>query len=319
VVGKANPTVPAPTFSPSSPIAVGTTETIRVTISGGSGTPTGTVTFQYSTDSGSTWTNLGSAVNLSGSGQASTTYTPAAGSYIFHAIYSGDTNYNGATGAASSTLVVNPPTLTNFTFSSTSSKTAGTAFSETITAKDQNGNTLTSYTGTVHFTSTDPQATLPPDYTFTTADAGAHTFTSGFTLRTAGSQRITVTDAAAKVSTQSSSITVNAASATKLVYTAGASQTIAHNVKSSVITAQLQDAYGNAVTASSTVTVNFSTTSSGGYFTSTSGSSTHITSKTITSGNDSVNFYYTDANTGSPTITASSSGLTSAQTTFTIT
>jgi hypothetical protein len=34
----------------------------------------------------------------------------------------------------------------------------------------------TTYRGTVHFTSTDPRATLPADYTFTAADQGAHAF-----------------------------------------------------------------------------------------------------------------------------------------------
>src|SRR5207237_2477636 len=52
------------------------------------------------------------------------------------------------------------------------------------------------YVGTVHFTSSDPQAILPADYTFTGAgagkDNGVHTFTA--TLKTAPVQSITVTD-----------------------------------------------------------------------------------------------------------------------------
>ncbi len=51
----------------------------------------------------------------------------------------------------------------------------------------------TGYTGTVHFTSTDPQAVLPADYTFTAGDRGTFTFTA--TLETAGTQSITATDA----------------------------------------------------------------------------------------------------------------------------
>ncbi|HEX7287277.1 MAG TPA: hypothetical protein VF532_13915 [Candidatus Angelobacter sp.] len=52
--------------------------------------------------------------------------------------------------------------------------------------------TLTGYAGTVHFTSSDPTAVLPADYTFTAADAGTHTFP--VTLSTLGDQTITVTD-----------------------------------------------------------------------------------------------------------------------------
>ena len=43
--------------------------------------------------------------------------------------------------------------------------------------------------GSVGFTSSDGQATLPPPYTFAAADAGAHAF-SGLTLRTAGAQTV---------------------------------------------------------------------------------------------------------------------------------
>ena len=49
------------------------------------------------------------------------------------------------------------------------------------------------YTGMVTFSSSDAQAGLPASYTFTAADAAAHTFSA--TLKTAGSQSITVKDA----------------------------------------------------------------------------------------------------------------------------
>lgn len=52
--------------------------------------------------------------------------------------------------------------------------------------------TLTGYIGTVHFTSTDPLAVLPADYTFTASDAGTHTFP--VTLKSLSTQSITVTD-----------------------------------------------------------------------------------------------------------------------------
>ena len=74
--------------------------------------------------------------------------------------------------------------------------TIGSAFSVTITIQNPNSSTATGYAGTVHFTSNDPLATLPPDYTFVPADSGMHTFV-GVVLRTPYTRTITVADAAA--------------------------------------------------------------------------------------------------------------------------
>ena len=70
--------------------------------------------------------------------------------------------------------------------------TAGAAQSITVAVTDSFGNAITGYTGTVHFTSTDGQAVLPVDYTFTSADQGQHAFQ--VTFKTAGSQSVSVTD-----------------------------------------------------------------------------------------------------------------------------
>jgi hypothetical protein len=86
-------------------------------------------------------------------------------------------------------VVVGPATHFRVT-SSQAATTAGTALTYTVTALDADNNVATAYTGTVHFASTDPQAVLPPAYTFTAADQGTHTFS--VTLKTAGSQTITV-------------------------------------------------------------------------------------------------------------------------------
>jgi hypothetical protein len=69
---------------------------------------------------------------------------------------------------------------------------AGTPGDFTVTALDQLGEAVTGYTGTVHFSSSDPQAVLPGDYAFTAADAGMHAFRA--TLETAGTQSLTATD-----------------------------------------------------------------------------------------------------------------------------
>jgi Ca2+-binding RTX toxin-like protein len=68
----------------------------------------------------------------------------------------------------------------------------GVAHGFWVTALDAFGNQATTYRGLVHFTSTDPHALLPADYTFTAADGGIHYF--GATFATAGSQSLTATD-----------------------------------------------------------------------------------------------------------------------------
>ena len=133
-----------------------------------------------------------------------------------------------------------------------SSTTAGSTFTVTVTATNPNGTTDTGYTGTVQFTSTDPQAVLPANYTFTTADQGVHTFTA--TLKTAGSQSLTVTDTTnpAIAGTQTG-ITVSPAAASHLViFTFGS--TFAGSALPADVTAE--DPYGNTA-AGYTGTVHF--------------------------------------------------------------
>ena len=118
------------------------------------------------------------------------------------------------------------------------------------------------------------------------------------------------------------SLTNNAGSAKKLAFTTSpVSGPASSSATLGPITVQLQDAYGNPVTAGTKgVVVKLTSSPTGGIFSASSGGS-HITSITITSGNSSASFYYGDTYTGTPTITASSSScnLTSATQTETIT
>jgi hypothetical protein len=98
---------------------------------------------------------------------------------------------------------------------------AGAAQDVTVTAADAADNVATGYTGTVHFTSTDPNATLPGDYTFTAADNGSHTFTSGVTLKTAGSRSVTATDTVNAAITGSQGATVSPGALSSLVVSPG--------------------------------------------------------------------------------------------------
>lgn len=70
----------------------------------------------------------------------------------------------------------------------------GESLSITITAIDESGLTVTDYTGTIRFSSTDDSATLPNDYEFTAEDLGEHSFSLGFKFVTPGDQTVTVTD-----------------------------------------------------------------------------------------------------------------------------
>ena len=101
---------------------------------------------------------------------------------------------------------------------------ANDATTATVTAYDSSYNIATGYTGTIHFTSTDGAATLPLDYTFTGGDAGVHTFTGGFTLRTSGSQVVYAKDNATPTITGSAGVVVGPQTPSGLVATGTASQ-----------------------------------------------------------------------------------------------
>ena len=80
---------------------------------------------------------------------------------------------------------------THFTVTAPSTASASTFFGFTVVALDGSNQTVTGYTGTVHFTSSDPQAVLSADSTLPT---GTGTFSAS--LASVGSQTITATDTA---------------------------------------------------------------------------------------------------------------------------
>jgi hypothetical protein len=104
-------------------------------------------------------------------------------------------------GAAVALSVVAPATVS-----------AGTPFTTAVIAKDVWNNTVTSFADTIHFSSTDPKATLPGDYTFVGADSGQHSF-PGLILRAAGSETISATDTANSSISGTGAMSVNAGAA----------------------------------------------------------------------------------------------------------
>jgi len=80
-----------------------------------------------------------------------------------------------------------PHAILNFT--APSNATAGIPFTVTVTVSIQ-GQPDTVINSAIKFVSSDPAAVLPPNYYFTPQDAGSHTWTNGFILKTPGNQAI---------------------------------------------------------------------------------------------------------------------------------
>ncbi len=155
--------------------------------------------------------------------------------------------------ASQSNIFVFPSMPTSWVVSGfPAASTAGAPVTFTLTAMDPFGNVATNYTGVVHFTSSDPQAVLPFDTFFTTANAGRQTFTA--TLRTAGPQTITFSDTVIAVLTGTGSVSVSPAAAASLTL-AGLPTTTTAGV-AQAFTVTLRDAFGN-VASGYTGTVTF--------------------------------------------------------------
>ena len=203
--------------------------------------------------------------------------------------------------------------------------TAGAPASLLLTFKDQFGNIATGYTGTVQFSSSDVQAGLPQNYTFTTADACVHSFTA--TLLTAGTESLTATDTSnSSLTVTQSAIIVNPAAASIFVIT-GFPTTITAG-QSGNFTVTAKDAYNNTVSGY-TGTVMFSSShplaTLPGHTTLTNGSGTFSAafhtggtqSLTATdTSNSSLTGTLSDITVNSPTVTVNSPTVTISGTVF---
>src|SRR5262249_42068803 len=113
---------------------------------------------------------------------------------------------------ASANLTVGAAAATALQLASPSTATAGSPLRLTLTAREPFGNLATGSAATLFRSSSDAQASLPANYTFTSSDGGVHSFTA--TLKTAGAESLTATDAANLTAT--ANLTVGAAAATAL-------------------------------------------------------------------------------------------------------
>jgi autotransporter-associated beta strand protein len=202
-------------------------------------------------------------------------------------------------------ITVTPATASKVVFTSTAvTTTAGVASgSITVQRQDQYGNATTSgsasvsltssSTGTVTYAPASPlsiaNGSSSASFTYTDTEAGTPTITAASSGLTSGTQQETV----------------NAASASKLVFTSTPATTNIAGVASAAITVQRQDAYGNPNTTDATIAPTLASTSTGTV------TFTPASPLSIANGNSSATFTYTDTQAGTPTITVAYSGLTS--------
>jgi hypothetical protein len=110
----------------------------------------------------------------------------------------------------------------------------------------------TPFTGTIHFTSSDPKAVLPPNYTFTASDNGAHTF--DFTLFTAGSQTITFVDTSDTAITDTITVAIVAATNAQISAAAGTPQSALPGANYAIpLAAAVTDQYSNPVAGTTVI------------------------------------------------------------------
>src|SRR5581483_3044979 len=126
---------------------------------------------------------------------------------------------------------------------------AGSAFTLTVSLFDSFGNAAAGYTGTVQFTTTDPDSSgLPSNYTYngsgTGKDNGVHSFS--VTLKTGQSSTVTVTDTVSHVTATTASITVSPGAVTTLGIVPSTGTPTANTAFTVTVTAK--DAFNNTAT-----------------------------------------------------------------------
>jgi hypothetical protein len=203
--------------------------------------------------------------------------------------------------------IVTAPPSDHLVVASATTDVAGNSLSVTVTADNASNAADAGFTGTVQFSSTDAQAGLPSSYTFTSADKGSHTFS--VTLKTAGSQTVTASDAAISSSVTTSPIAVSPAAASQFVLSGLSSTATAGAVQTLIVTAK--DPYGNVATGY-TGSVSFASSDTaaslpGSYTFTTADKGSHTFSLTFkTAGTQSV----TVSDTTTTKFSASQSGIT---------
>jgi hypothetical protein len=237
--------------------------------------------------------------------------------YVVTAVYR---SWTAASAASGSVTVVLPASNQLSFVQGPVNATAGTAISPAVTVSVQSAG-LVPVAGvpvTLSLGNNPGAGTLSGTVTASTNLLGVATF-SNLSIDKAGTgYSLTATSSGlAPASSGAFSITP-AAAKTLQITTAPVSGTASATANLGPITVQRVDAFGNLVTAGN-LAVGLSSSASGtGVFSASTGGPA-VTTVTIPSGSSAVSFRYGDTKAGTPTLTASSTGLTSATQTATVT
>ncbi len=148
---------------------------------------------------------------------------------------------NGISSVQSFNITMQQINVTHFDVTADSSATAGDTISFTVTAKDGASNTVPTYNGTVKFSTSDPQGSVPMN-----ASLSFGTGSFNATLKTAGAETVTATDASAStIKGTSNNVTVSAADAS--TFSLDVSGPVPAG-SATVMHVYPYDAFGNAVT-----------------------------------------------------------------------
>ena len=207
----------------------------------------------------------------------------------------------GSLSRATQQEIVNPAPASRLAFATapqilTAGTASGTILVELLDALGQPVDAGSAVT--VSLSSTSAAGTFAPVSPLT-VPAGSSFVSFTYTDTKAGTPTLTVTASSLSSATQQEIVV--AAAASQVVFTTSPQTIVAGNA-SQPITVALADRYGNLTTAGSAVAISLSSTSSHGTF-------VPISPLTLPPGASTTSFTYTDTSVGTPTITASASGL----------
>lgn len=187
--------------------------------------------------------NFGTSTGALGARAFNFNFTPAGALFVpGTATCTATFSANGLSSTQSFTVTMQELNVTHFTVTADATATAGTPANFTVTAKDGADDTVTTYNGTVKFTSTDGQAVLPANSTLVN---GVGSF--NVTFKTAGSQTVTATDTVSStIHGTSNGVTVSADVANTFSVVMLGSATV--NVPTGVNVTAL-DQFGNEATS----------------------------------------------------------------------
>lgn len=220
---------------------------------------------------------------------------------------------DGSSGGTSATATAPSSSVTKFVITSpVSNATAGSAYIITVTAQDSSSAVVATYSGTVTLVASG-SATGGGVVTITNG-----TGTKAITDNVAETVSLSLTDSAGTGYdvTSTASLVVEAAAASKLVYSGPTTATAGSCTSAMTITRK--DTYNNLASPASAITVTLAGNGAGTYY-SASDCTGEITTIGISSGQSSTaSFYFKDNTAQSLTLTGASAGLTSSSSAMTV-